>query len=81
MGKLLDRLNKQLKTEYKQDAEDCLKIYEKLKEMDNGRVWSSQWQPLTSVTIIGVYPNSTRIYKPSQIGRIFLEGIEGYLLT
>lgn len=77
MGKLYDRLQKQLKSEeYKKDAEDCLKIYEKLKEMNNGKVWESIWNPLTNVKFIGTYPNSKRIYKPSKEGYVFLKGIE-----
>lgn len=40
MGKLYDRLKRQLKSnEFKKDAEDCIKIYEILKEMnDDGRI-------------------------------------------
>lgn len=77
MGKLYDRLQKQLKSdEYKKDAEDCLKIYEKIKEMNDGRVWESSWNPLTTVKFVGTYPNSERIYKPSQEGYVFLKGIE-----
>lgn len=77
MGKLYDRLQKQLKIEeYKQDAEDCLKIYEKLKEINNGSVWESSWNPLTTVKFVGTCPNSERIYKPSQEGYVFLKGIE-----
>lgn len=77
MGKLYDRLQKQLKSEeYKKDAEDCLKIYEKIKEMNNGKVWESSWNPLTTVKFVGTYPNSERIYKPSQEGYVFLKGIE-----
>lgn len=77
MGKLYDRLQKQLKSEeYKKDAEDCLKIYDKLKEMSDGRVWESDWNPLTKVTFEGTYPNSVRIYKPSPMGYTFLKGIE-----
>lgn len=77
MGKLYDRLQKQLKSEeYKKDAEDCLKIYEKLKEMNNGKVWESSWNPLTAVKFVGTYPNSERIYKPSQEGYVFLKGVE-----
>ena len=77
MGKLYDRLQKQLKSEeYKKDAEDCLKIYEKLKEMNDGKVWNSSWNPLTKVTFVGTYPNSERIYKPSKEGYVFLKGIE-----
>lgn len=61
MGKLYDRLQKQLKSEeYKKDAEDCLKIYEKLKEMNNGKVWESSWNPLTTVKFVGTYPNSEK---------------------
>lgn len=77
MGKLYDRLQKQLQLEeYKKDAEDCLKIYEKLKEMNYGKVWESLWNPLTTVKFVGTYPNSMRIYKPSKEGYVFLKGIE-----
>lgn len=77
MGKLYDRLQKQLKSEeHKKDAEDCLKIYEKLKEMNDGKVWELSWNPLTTVKFVGTYPNSERIYKPSQEGYVFLKGIE-----
>ena len=77
MGKLYDRLQKQLKSEeYKKDAEDCLKIYDKLKEMNDGKVWESSWNPLTTVKFVRTYPNSERIYKPSKEGYVFLKGIE-----
>lgn len=82
MGKLYDHLQKQLKSEeYKKDAEDCLKIYEKLKEMNNGKVWESSWNLLTTVKFVGTYPNSKRFYKPSLEGYIFLKGIEEANLT
>lgn len=74
MGKLLNHLQKQLTTGNKKDAEDCLKIYNKLKELNNGSVWSSQWQTLTEVTFKG-FPSSERTYKPSSIGYAFLKGI------
>lgn len=76
MGKLYDRLQKQLQTEFKKDAEDCLRIYEKLKELNNGSIWESSWNPLTTVKFVGTYPNSERIYKPSQEGYVFLKGIK-----
>jgi len=76
MGKLLIRLEKQLKTEYKQDAEDCLVIYNKLKEMSGGHVWESSWNPLVSVQFIGGYPAYERRYKPTAIGYTFLKGIQ-----
>ena len=76
MGKLYDRLQKQLKIEeYKQDAEDCLKIYEKLKEMNNGSVWNLQWQQLVDTHFKG-FPSDDRRYKPSKMGYVFLKGIE-----
>jgi len=38
MGKLLDNLNKQLNSEYKKEAEECLLIYNKMEEI-TGHVW------------------------------------------
>lgn len=75
MGKLKDSLDKQLKTEHKKDAEDCLKIYEYLKKT-TGHIWESNWTPLVSVRFEGTYPNSKRIYKPTSIGYIFLKGLQ-----
>jgi hypothetical protein len=75
MGKLLNHLEKQLKTEYKQDAEDCLIIYNKLKEMYNGSVWSSNWTPLVS-TIFKGFPSDDRRFEPTSIGKIFLQGLK-----
>ena len=76
MGKLYDRLQKQLKSEeYKKDAEDCLKIYEKLKEMNKGSVWNLQWQQLVDTHFKG-FPSDDRRYKPSKMGYVFLKGIE-----
>lgn len=77
MGKLYDRLQKQLKLkEHKKDAEDCLKICEKLKEMNDGHVWELSWNILTTFKFVGTYPNSEMIYKPSKEGYVFLKGIE-----
>lgn len=78
MGKLNDYLQKQLKSEdakLKKDAEDCLKIYEKLKEMNNGSVWSSQWQQLATPKFKG-FPSDDRTYSPTAMGYVFLKGIE-----
>jgi hypothetical protein len=74
MGKLYDRLQKQLKTEYKKDAEDCLIIYNKLKEMHNGSVWDSNWTPLVDTVFKG-FPSDERRFKPTGIGKIFLNGL------
>jgi len=75
MGKLSIALNKQLDTDLRQDAEDCMKINEALQNINGGSVWSSQWDILTEVQVKG-FPSSERIYKPSKIGYIFLKGIE-----
>lgn len=74
MGKLRDRLEKQLETEYKKDAEDCIKIYNHLKE-STGHVWDSEWNPLVTPIFEG-FPSDKRRYKPTSIGYIFLKGLE-----
>lgn len=78
MGKLMNYLQKQLKSEdekLKKDAEDCIKIYEKLKEMNNGSVWSSQWQQLATPKFKG-FSSDDRTYSPTAMGYVFLKGIE-----
>ena len=72
MGNLYDTLQKQSKLkEYKKYAEDCLKIYENLKE-----VWESSWNTLTTVITVGNYPHGLNVYKPSEEGYAFLKRIE-----
>lgn len=78
MGKLFDNLQRQLKTEYKQDAENCLKIYNHLKET-TGHIWESDWNPLVNTKFIGKYPNYQRRYTPTNIGNIFLNGLNNKL--
>jgi hypothetical protein len=75
MGKLYDRLQKQLTTEYKEDSEDCIKIYNKLMEINKGHVWDSQWQPLVN-TIFKGFPSDEGRFKPTSIGYIFLKGLK-----
>jgi hypothetical protein len=74
MGKLMDRLEKQLKTEHNIEAKDCLILYNYLKERDKGHVWSSAWQSLTTVTFKG-FPSDERWYKPNDIGYLVLKGL------
>jgi hypothetical protein len=77
MGKLYDKLQKQLQTDFKKDAEDCLKIYEKLKELNNGSVWSSDWNQLTTIAgFLGDKFPKTMMYKPSKLGYELLKGIK-----
>lgn len=68
MGKLMNRLQLQLKTEQKQDAEDCITIYNHLK-YTTGHVWESQWNSLVNTTFEGW---NKRRFQPTSIGRIFL---------
>ena len=74
MGKLLDGLNKQLSTEYKQDAEDCMKIYNYLKQT-TGKVWQSEWTVLVQA-IFSPYPSYEKRYKPTVIGYTLIKGID-----
>jgi hypothetical protein len=75
IGKLRNILDKQLLTEHKQEAEDCIKIYDTLMEMDNGKIWNSTWGPLTE-RIFKRGDWNFIAYKPSQVGYVFLKGIE-----
>ena len=76
MGKLMDRLAKQLTTEHQQDAEDCIKIYKHIQKINNdNRVWSSQWTPLVD-TIFKGFPSDERRYKPNAFGNLVLKGIK-----
>lgn len=76
MSKLYDKLQEQLATEYKEDAENCIKIYNKLEELEAGKVWEHQWRPMVQVLFIGSHLNSRQVFKPSPIGLIFIKGIE-----
>lgn len=77
MGKIHNELTAQLSESGKeQDAKDCLKIYDKLMELNDGHLWSSEWELLTQTIFVGKYPNNRRTYKPSAIGRIFVVGLE-----
>lgn len=71
----MDRLQKQLTTDHKEEAEDCLKIYNYLKESNDGHVWDFQWGSLIDVSFKG-FPSDNRWYKPNKIGYIFLKGLK-----
>lgn len=74
--KIYDTLKKQLlMSDYSEDAKNCIKIYNKLKELDKGSVWSSKWNILTTCLFKGKYPKVIKIYKPTEIGCIFLMGL------
>ena len=74
MGKLNNRLQKQLSSEeHKKDAEDCLKIYNHLIEV-TGHVWDSEWRVLVSTKFKG-FPSNERTYKPTSIGYTLIKGL------
>lgn len=64
-----------MKTEHKKEAEDCIKIYNKVKEISRGSVWESDWRVLVRVIFVETWPNAKPIYKPNAIGEIFIKGI------
>jgi hypothetical protein len=74
MGKLEDRLIKQLDTVYRSEAKQCLLILNKYRELNNGCIWESDWTTLT----IGFNKAgfAELMYKPSEVGKIFLKGVE-----
>ncbi len=74
MGKLLDSLKDQLKSDLKKDAEDCFKIYNYLKE-NTGGVWESDWTKLVQTIFPEKFPSNKKVFKPTEIGRIFLKGL------
>jgi len=77
MSKLINRLQNQLKnTEYKKDAEDCIEIYNWIKDTDpEDKVWKSRWTPLVDVKFKG-FPSDERTYKPSITGYKILDSMK-----
>lgn len=71
----MERLKEQLKTEYKEDAEKVLVICDKLKELDNGHLWESQFNLLVETIYPYKYPDNRRRYKLTKIGELVYSGI------
>lgn len=76
MGKLMDRLQKQLKIpEHKKNAEDCIKVYNWIKDTDpEGRVWDSRWRHLINVKFKD-FPSDERTFSLNITGKMLLKGI------
>jgi len=74
MGKLMNHLQKQLKEpEHKKDAEECIEIYNWIKDTDKeGKVWSSRWSPLVIPSFEGW---NIKRYKLNITGKTLLKGI------
>lgn len=72
MGKLYDRLTAQsMSKEFGKEARECIKIYNKLKEINNGSVWDSQW----NILVDKVFTLKQMYYRPSKVGQTFLRGV------
>lgn len=78
MSGIYNDLQNQLNSKYKKEAENCIKIYNKLKEISGGSVWSSDWNVLTTIAGFTPAPGDivpTRMaLKPSAVGEVFLKG-------
>ena len=74
---LTKELRLQLKSEdakVRQDAKDCLIIANKLKELNDGNIWSSDWRVLSSVRWVK-NKEWERQFEPTKIGKIFIKGL------
>ena len=75
-GKLEKALIRQLKTEFKEDAEQCFIIFNYLKQTQDGHIWESSWRPLVSVRWEGIYPNNIGFYKPTYLGKLLIKDLK-----
>ena len=74
---LTKELRLQLKSEdskIKQDAKYCLIIANKLAELNDGHIWSSDWRILTEVKYVKD-KEWKRQFEPSEVGKIFIKGL------
>ena len=66
-------LHNQRVSRFSKEAEDCLKIYQFLVELDDGHVWQQKWD----VLVKHCYSRDrVHFFKPTKIGKIFLKGLE-----
>ena len=77
MGKIATQLEVQMSKEGLQEyARQCKAIYDKLKEMDDGHVWSSKWGALVKISSRRNEADKVEFYyRPTDIGEIFLKGL------
>lgn len=71
--KVKTQLENQLQGQFREEAQDCLKIYNFLLEEFDGHVWSREFDVL--VTLCS-RKEGILYYKPTKIGYIFLKGLE-----
>jgi len=66
-------LKAQRVSRYSKEAEDCLKIWKFLADLDNGHVWQQKWDVLVKHCYSR---DKVHFFKPTKIGEIFLKGLE-----
>jgi len=74
MGKLMNRLQQQLKTDKKEDAKECIAVYNHMVR-HTGHLWSSEWEKLVIPKFKG-FPSNDRTYSLSHIGKMYLKGMK-----
>lgn len=77
--KTIERLKKQAKNpdnNISQDGKNCLLIYNKLLELNDGHVWQTDFGTLVKCQWINNGNWFERRYKPSKIGEIFINGLK-----
>lgn len=75
MSNTIKRMEEQLAGVYSEDAQNCIDIYNALKQHTGG-VCSSDFNVLVSCGFIRVGNEYERVYKPTIVGNIFLNGIK-----
>ena len=76
MAKLLDEIKKKMSNDkFKDDASKVLKIYNGLKNLDDGHIWSSKWRVLVSTTWRKIGDKCEKVYSPTTVGEIFIKGL------
>ena len=74
---LSEELKEQMKRDaFHDDAIKCMEILKKLKELDDGHVWSSKWRTLVDTAWRRIDGVLVKIMQPSDIGEIFLKGLK-----
>ena len=75
MSKILKHLDKQMQTDLKADAIEVREVFNYLKEIDNGSVWSSKWGVLVNTRFKG-FPSDDRTYSLTELGKMVLKGLK-----
>lgn len=76
MTKIMSMLQEQHEIpEYRKETEDCIKIYNWIKEIDS-KSYRSKFSIFIETKLIGEFPKIKILYIPNKIGQTLLKGIE-----